>query len=341
MLLLVCALAALLVLFAGTASGKPGYVVKPENLRLSLSLPASNGYSASIQTEGRRKVRLKVFKGSIASTYVARGRVSRKGIEADFGDFGQVSLRFKRTSRFTPRGPFAGMSLPDYLHERCKGRPSQGEKGVFLGNVSFDGERGYTQIASHRLGGKVVRTYKRVCKPGVDPFAQLGFRPEVVSLGAGAQDLGVRRFVVGIEISMAISGEKLTSALVVGGERKRVGDVGIAKRALAFVDSLEVSPAGRRPVTAEVTSERPFEGTASYLGEGQAPPTWSGTLGVRLPGSGLVPLAGPEFEAEICRGSGKAGLDRCTDSISASTGLAQGSGSHSQPLALARLSSLR
>jgi hypothetical protein len=186
-----------------------------------------------------------------------------------------------------------------------------------------------------------VRTYKRVCKSGFDPFtSKVLSKAKVEVLAAKAEGFGAQRYVGVIESSLSFGGEEMTFAIVAGGEKKKVGPVGVRKvgLALAEVETLEISPLGARPVTAGVTLlEQPFEGTASYLAEGKAPPTWSGTLAVRLPGSGLVSLAGPEFKAEICRGTGKAGLVRCTEK----SPLTQGSGSHSQPLALARLSSLR
>lgn len=64
-------------------------------------------------------------------------------------------------------------------------------------------------------------------------------------------------------------------------------------------------------------------------------------LGLRLPVSGLIPLTGPELETEFCRAAEPAHFERCLESLLEDSPLAQGSGSHSQPLALARLSSLR
>jgi hypothetical protein len=350
LLLLICALVALPALLAGTASARPDYVVKPKSLRLSLDLPTSKGYSASIETEGHRKVSLEVSKGSFFATYVALGRVSRKGIEADFGEFGRVSLRFKPKSHFTPRR-FSGIPLPDSLRERCKGKKSVGERGVFLGNVSFEGERGYTRVGANRLKGKVVRRYKRVCKRGGGASASKAkISEEAVFYSAQAQRFGVHRFLVGVETAFAFGEEGAESTLAFGGERKKVGPVSVLKLLLTLeeLDSIEISPRGKFPLTAEVTLPSPYEGTGSYLGEGKAPPTWSGNLGLRLPGSGLIPLTGPEFEAEICRAASEPDFDLCVGSAFAgppfapnALSLAQGSGSHSQPLALARLSSLR
>jgi hypothetical protein len=343
LLLLICALVALLALPVAGASAKPGYVVKPKSLRLNLSLPASNGYFVSIQTEGHRKVSLKVSKGSIFATYTALGRVTRKGIEADFGDFGRVSLRFEPKSRFTPQR-FSGVPIPPSLRQKCKGKKSVGERGLFLGSVSFKGERGYTRVSARRLKGRVVRSYKRVCKRRAGAAAsKTEPRQETIGFSAQAQRFGVTRFLLGVESSFSFSEEEVVSTIAFAGERKKIGRVGVTKILLVLgeLDSIEISPRGKRPVTAEVKMRKPFEGTASYLQEGKAPPTWTGTLGLRLPGSGLIPLAGQEFEAEVCRAVSEDEFERCIESILTDSVLAQGSGSHSQPLALARLSSLR
>jgi hypothetical protein len=343
LLLLVCALVALLVLPVASASAKPGYVVKPKSLRLNLFLPASNGYFASIETEGHRRVRLKVSKGSFFATYTSLGRVSRKGIEADFGDFGRVSLRFAPRSRFTPRR-FSGVPLPPALRHQCKGKKSVGERGLFQGRVDFKGERGYTQVTARRLKGRVVRRYKRICKRGSGASASKDkLSQESVSYSSQAQRFGVTRFLIGVESTFAFGDEAFSSTIAFSGENRKEGRVGILKLLLVLdeLDSIEISPPGERPLTAELKLPRPFEGTASYLQEGKAPATWTGNFGLRLPGSGLIPLAGPEFEGEICRSANEDGFDRCLESILAGTVLAQGSGSHSQPLALARLSSLR
>ncbi|HEX6152733.1 MAG TPA: hypothetical protein VFZ19_04335 [Solirubrobacterales bacterium] len=343
-LLLACALVALMAPLAETASAKPGYVVKPKSLSLTVPLPAGNGYSASIETEGHRKVSLEVTKGSFFATYTALGRVTRKGIEADFGDFGQVSLRFEPKSRFTPGGVLAGLPLPASLRLECKGKKSIGERGLFRGSVSFKGERDYTRVAARRLEGKVVRRYKRVCKrrPGATASKDK-LRHEGVFYSSQSQRFGVTRYLLGVESTFAFDDEAFASTIAFAGEKRKEGRVGVDKILLVLeeLDSIEVSPPRERPLTAELTLPRPFEGTASYLQEGKAPATWTGDFGLRLPGSGLIPLAGPEFEAEICRSDNEEEFDSCLDSVLGSSFLAQGSGSHSQPLALARLSSLR
>jgi hypothetical protein len=330
LLLLVCALGTLLVLPAG-AVAKPGYVIKPKGLYLSIPLDASHGYSALLSSGDRREVALEISKGGFSATYKTLGRISSKRIEADLGDFGHISLRFKPKSRFTPEGPLAGSPLPPRMRERCVGKKAVGERGIFEGSVSFRGERDYTEVAARRVKGTILRTYRRVCNRPVDLLPEL--KQEGVFYLAQAKRAGVLRFLFGIDLSVSIGKEKFAATVAAGGERKKVGPVLLRKQLLVIEEgsSIDAGPAGRSPETAEVELQKPFEGSASYLQEGDAPATWTGDLSARLPGSGLVPLTGPEFEAELCRATGEAGIDRCIESLDSP--LVQDS-SHSLALAL-------
>lgn len=335
----VCALA-LAAALPGAANAEPPYLVKPKSLHLKIPLPASNGYSASLTTEGHRQVTLSLAKDETVARYVALGKVTRKGIEADFGAFGRVSLRFRSRSRSHPQGIPQAL-LPPPLRERCKGRSPVREDGIFTGNVRFAGEHGYTQVKASRLKGSVLRSYKRVCKrPGRAAASKAKTEAESFGLLAAARRGGVRRDLILGEVSV---GRDLSLTIAIGGLQEKVGRVAVQKFSIVFDerDSVEVSPVGVKPITAEVKLPEPFEGQASYLDEGPSPASWSGDLGLRLPGSGLVPLAGTEFEVDLCHGPGLEKFDRCFKSLIDESSLAQGSGSHSQPLALARLSSLR
>ncbi|HEU4462180.1 MAG TPA: hypothetical protein VFR75_06270 [Solirubrobacterales bacterium] len=322
---------AALALPAG-AVAKPGYTVKPKSLHLKLQLPASNGYSASIVTNGHRQVVLSLAKGGVAATYTALGRVTRKRIEANFGSFGQVSLRFHGRRLYHPK------DLLSFLYRGCKGRNSVGERGIFVGGVRFEGERDFARVRVHRAAGVAIRTYRRICKDRFRASAS-AIKPseEDLFVLAQAKGDGVLRSLIGIRSPL------LGFTLAVGSEKWKLGRVAILKSAVAvdYPRAIRISPRAKRPVTGKVKLAKPFEGSASYLDEGEAPPTWSGTLAIRLPGSGLVPLTGPEFEAEICRAYTEDELLRCSDQLLESQPFLYGSGSHSQPLALARLSSLR
>lgn len=329
-MILVCAMAVLAL--PASAAAKPGYKVKPKSLHLRLELPASKGYTATIETSGHRQVVLRLAKGGVVATYTALGRVTRRRIEADFGSFGHVSLRFRGKRTYHPKG------LLSFLYKRCKGRKSVGERGIFVGGIRFEGDRGFARVRAHRVAGVAIRNYRRVCKNGFRASAS-AIKPseEDLFLLAQAKGGGVLRSFLGFKSPL------LGVTFAVGSERTKLGRVGILKSAISITQprAIRISPRSEGPVTAKVKVARPFEGSASYLDEGEAPPTWSGTLAVRLPGSGLVQLTGPEFEAEICRAFTGDELLRCSDQLQENLTFRYGSGSHSQPLALARLSSLR
>lgn len=336
------ALGAVALAAPATASAKTAPIVKPKSLHLRAALPASNGYSVSLTTNGHRQVVISVSKEDFTARYTALGKVTRKGIEADLGSFGQVSLRFRSKSRsrqeLLPRG-----FLPPPLRDHCKGRDPVGERGLFVGNIRFSGEHEFTTVRAHRLKGGLVRSYRRVCRNDLRAGASAKVSEEDTLIGAEAQSHGMLRFLLALEISVTVKQEDLSLTLAVGGLREKVGRVAIDKLQLLFDEgnTIQASPLRRRPVTAELKLPKPFAGSASYLEEGKAPPTWSGDLSVRLPGSGSVPMAGPEFEAKICRSSSSEEFRRCLKTLLEESSLAQGRGSHSQPLALARLSSLR
>jgi hypothetical protein len=340
---LVCVLA-LFAVMPGAAMAKPGYVVKPKGLHIHVPLPASNGYFATLTTEGHRRVTLSLSKGEVVARYVALGKVTREGIEADFGELGRISLRFHPRSPFRPQS-FLGVPLPPSLRAHCKGRRPVGEKGIFSGNVRFTGEHGYSEIRASRLKGNVVRTYRRVCKGRTRATSSAGrakVESENVGLLATAKQGGVQRYFLLGSASIKAGNIKLAFTVAIGALKQKIGRVAVDKFSLFFdeVDSVEISPIGVKPITATIKVPKPFEGTASFLKEGRKFPTWTGDLGLRLPGSGLVPLTGPEFDVGLCRPANGGSFSRCFDSLLEESPLAQGSGSHSHSSALTRLNLL-
>lgn len=324
---LACALVALAA-SAPVAAAKSSFTVKPKSLHLSASLPATNGYAASIRTSGHRQVVLTFSQGSYQITYKTLGRVTRRGISADFGRLGSVSLRFR------DKRPPRKLPLP-FLVRECKGRKSVEERGVFLGNVRFRGERGFTRVKAQRVKGRVVRSYRRICREPAWLSARASRADEFESyvVSAVAREGNSKRSFLVLE-----SGE-IGLAVDVASLEERVDDVAIAKAAFALDESVfHLGPPGKWPVEVKVVPAWPFAGSATYLAEAGKRPTWTGSLGVRFPGSGQVSVAGPEFDVDLCRASSLSQLARCSEK--SLRPLARGSGSHSRPSVLARLLSL-
>jgi hypothetical protein len=124
----------------------------------------------------------------------------------------------------------------------------------------------------------------------------------------------------------------LSLGFAFGAAYERQEEVRIARTALEiFSLGIVMSKRGKEPETVKVKMEKPFTGRARYSRSPGSPASWTGNLSVKLPGADPLALAGPGFSPVFCRGGDFAGIERCL----------YGSGSHSQPLALARLSSLR
>lgn len=135
-------------------------------------------------------------RGTAVTAYVARGTVTSRRIEASFGKFGEVAVRFRpspRPRKSTPR-------------RRCKGRERFANRsGVFVGSVRFTGEHRYLAVRAHRVKGGIRTPLGRRCAPsrprvpsrrysrpvggGADPFfqasfLQAGWREALASRGA-------------------------------------------------------------------------------------------------------------------------------------------------------------
>lgn len=301
--LAICSLSAAPATAAKDRAGKPSFEVHERALRLSLRVKASHGYEGWVATEGHKRVTLTLHKGSTVVEARTRGRVTRRGIEAKFGELGEISVRFRG-------GPF--QSGPGVKGHRCRGRKSELEKGVFSGTIRFRGENGFARVDAVRAAGYVQRQYRRVCRGSSlgdalsAAFARLlrDVRLTVlrasgrvgdanVVLEASAADL--RPLLgpgYGFEYTVsARSMERRNGVRLRRGVSARAGEG-------SFLFHLEK---GEAPRSATVAPPNPFTGTARYLKGPGLPASWAGSLAARLPGAGLVALTGSSFRADFCR----------------------------------------
>jgi hypothetical protein len=336
-----------LLALPGVASAKPGYEIQPRRLTLEFKSHASHGYTVAVEAAGHRQVKLTASKGGFFATYTTSGRVSRDRIQADFGEFGRIGVRFRGRRLRTGESP-----LP---HRKCHGREPVKEVGSFFGTIRFKGERGFAELDASRASGSLRQSFRRVCTRGLHfgnarPGLGKGREEEpVLTFLAVASKSAGRRVSFGAVSAEANAGERSAKerenfAIVVAKLDEKVGRVRVSRALLAFAKAggVVVSQAGVVPVTATVALPKPFEGTADYREEPGTKPSWTGSLGVHLPGAGLVPLTGPDFGAVLCRVKGlkKDGCVREAESNlgESSAGSAQGRGSQSQAFWDARLS---
>ena len=337
-----------------SAAAKPGYTVLDPSFSLEARLPRSHGYSLKIQSEGHRRIELVVSQGIGSARYEVKGRANRNRLDADFGRFGEISLRFRGKPAPAEEGFLEEIFGP------CRGPKTRRQVGTLRGHLRFRGEHGFVEVATRRVHAETTRTFRRVCHPqGAmhggggqtvkevaaphphgDRLAPRGRLLHRLRAGSQKSQFRVAQFVArsrahGRQIALlALQTEPEFLSIVVAGDSKQVGRVKVKRSALTFPEHnpLKLSEPGAKVETALLQGPQPFSGKAEYVKGPGARPTWTGSLRVSLPGEQALALAGPGFHSGLCIAESSKELDRC------SKALVQGSGSHSQALADTRLS---
>ena len=297
-----------------TGAARPGDEVRPRSLHLLVSAEGTRGYSIRIDTLGHHRVILTAQKGAQIATYRVRGSVSRRHVKADFGRFGRVSLRFRGSPRpfgFAHKARRGSKRKVPRRDRRCIGRPSRREVGRFKGVLEFEGQRGFTRVATGEAAGEVRRFYRRVCERKRAARRQ--------GQGAGSEPFALRLFIarererrtltrfeaLSFEPSPAIPLPPGALPAFVSAERnERVGRVRVSRSTFLITEpgAVTISRRGVRPARARIAPPAPFAGAGSYKGPTKGTPgSWTGSLRVRLAGSGALPLTGPDFETFVCR----------------------------------------
>ena len=93
----------------------------------------------------------------VETTYSFAGTSSSEGIEADLGDFGEISLRF------APSGEAKTRTF-GHLGKGCTGpRKIVRQPGTFAGTFRFEGEAGYTSLEATEASGSIGTTAFFLC----------------------------------------------------------------------------------------------------------------------------------------------------------------------------------
>ncbi len=263
------------------ATGHGGPVRPTPLFRSGFVAEAGGGYRVGVSTYGSG-LYLEVWRGGkrqrTMAAYLARGVGRPERLQATFGKFGKVSMRFRESPDRPP-----GRS--------CRsGRTFLKQRGLFVGNLSFRGEDGYVSVRLHRAKGTVLRVGKR-CHVrrhhGFDPsdFEFLFTKPE-------AAMLAISRDGVDSTALLAIAAKK-QSAFLTSHEESR-GKLAIVRLALVYKPGkLLVDEA---LTTGSLVPPAPFHGTGRYRAFPDGTRTWSGDLSINFPGAPRFPLTGPSFE---------------------------------------------
>jgi hypothetical protein len=318
-LALLCAVGAILfaLLLPAAVMAEPPQQIEVQNrgLRLELSIDGSRGYFGFIITRGHKQVVLLLIKGrAFYGASTSSGRVNRHGIQARFGELGEVSVRFEGK-----RAPWEGGILSRGARKReCRGRKPVFEAGDFHGTIQFRGENSFTRIDATSVPGSVARHYRRVCKVEADgskpdpSFGSIFGHAKMTQLNAVAHTDGAEVTFEASDLTSLFGFDRGPAIHSFAANTVEHRDGIEIVRGFSLTDSgrsFQASGEKSERDSAFVDPPQPFAGSASYLKEKGAPASWTGPLTVHLPGSGPVALAGPDFKAKLCHIRFEAAVD--------------------------------
>jgi hypothetical protein len=266
-----------------TQVGAP--VAPAQSFRSGFVIEASEGYKVGVMSFGSAVI-LVVFrgghgKGLTETAYLARGVVAPERLQATFGSFGKVSMRFRQSKNRTWSGKRRDCRGADRFVKR---------RGVFIGSLEFRGEDGYVSVDVNRAKGAVV-TPAAKCLPRQKPAppraqsSSIFDEPSPALFATSWNGVDKTSF-------LALELKEKTASLVIDEETR--GKLAIVRIALARKPGpLSVNEAA---TSAHLSPPAPFHGTGHYAAAPDGSTTWTGDLTVDFPDRPRFPLTGPQFE---------------------------------------------
>jgi hypothetical protein len=251
-----------------------------KTFRSGFRIEARGGYEVEVMTSGSG-VFLLVSKGRfdkrlVGTAYLARGISAPERLQATFGKFGKVSMRFRESRNKTWVGK----------RRNCRGdQRFVKRRGVFVGNLRFKGEGGYISLNAHRAKGSVVTVARKCLRRGPRlPIAQQSsHQPAFVALTRNGVDFTGFLAAGGRKTTFLASHEETRNKLAI----IRVAVVRNRSNPMWANETL---------TRARVSPPAPFHGTGRYRAAPDGTTTWSGDLSVNFPGTPRFPLTGPGYE---------------------------------------------
>ncbi len=226
-------------------------------------------------------------------------------IKARIGNLGKIDVHFVAES--TKK---SAANLPG-----CTGGEATTESGQFVGQISFHGERGYTEVDAAHGAGTVTTETPLKCKHAKEsPREKAALEKEEAASGAKVEQLrleaiaghGKVRFGADRTEAKAKGKTKIFSTFTAVAARSR-GKLHELSLVLMLFEppSSFLSPQPEFPTrAATIAPPAPFSGTGTFTREPGKAASWSGNLRVELPGFGPVPLAASDSRASMCEQPG-------------------------------------
>jgi hypothetical protein len=262
-----------------TQHGKP---VAPTPFFRSGFVLKADGYKVGVSTFGSA-VFLEVWKGRsgkrVQTAYLARGVARPERLQATFGNFGKVKMRFRESRNRTWRNQVRTCRGANRFIKR---------RGVFRGNLRFKGENGYVSLRVHRAKGVVVVQAPK-CRHrrggGFNlPFGNFS-QPKSALLSI-ARD--------GVDATAFFAVEDRRSTLFFATDEESRGKLAIVR--MAVLRRHSPIHTNESLTAASLSPPAPFHGTGRYRAAPDGSQAWFGGLSVNFPGQPRFPLTGEAFE---------------------------------------------
>jgi len=280
------------------------YLGKAHGYELRFAMPTPR-IAVLYVSKTREEISPSTFAASSYAVRVPSDALKRGLIRARFPSLGRVSLRFEPSGK---RRVHRGSS-------RCRGRRGVREEGTFRGTVSLEGEDGYFRAKAHSGEGILDRSFRRVCKTRGDVYPGDLVRPlwSYVASGFSFKFSSIGG-TVALLYAVADEGGRYIGIRAAHYEGAPPGAEiqlqtlewrsGMAIGRLAYLEggapgTLTTSMPGVHPAFATLAPPSPFHGEGDFYENSATSHSWTGTLGVSLPGLDL-PLTGEEFKTSLC-----------------------------------------
>lgn len=264
-----------------TEVGKPVPAAPP--FRSGFTVAAGHHYEVRVFTFGSAVV-LEVLREShqrfAASLYLARGVAAPRRLQATFGKFGKVSMRF--------RPPRRG----DGMKSVCRfGERLTQHRGLYMGHLAFKGEHGYVSLDLRRAKGAIVTPAGRcrrhhLTQAQIERVLESLFEPLSVLFAIARE---------GVATTSVLSLKSKHGTVFLASREETHGKLAIIRFASAKAPKgFRVNEAVTR---ADLSPPAPFHGVGRYRAEPDGSTSWAGSLSVNFPGAPHFHLTGPSFKA--------------------------------------------
>jgi hypothetical protein len=226
-------------------------------------------------------------RGKASAVYSAEGTTSADSLDAKLGSRGRIDVQFE---------PMRVREISPWRQGGCRAARKIITSGVFTGTIEFKGEHEYATLRRSRARGSVVRISRQRCSGRPRAAGAAPVQWTILSATSRSQHVIFDVYQQMSANHPQLDGTVFTAAIseIRPGPLLILRSISASSTQLPFRDA----QSGARLESAVLQPPSPFTGVGKFRVDGNSG-YWRGSLAGDFLGRGTVPLAGPEFTAEI------------------------------------------